>query len=79
MNLDDLPPFLRCGECPYKHFLSLNRALDNSWSIGYIEMREMTCIPGLAINWCENIDEAIERMTHALKRRSQRAKRNETK
>lgn len=68
MNLQDLPPYLLCGYCDTRHFLCINRCVDGSWAIGYVNFDDGSTIGGLGINHCESVREACIRMSAAINR-----------
>jgi hypothetical protein len=39
VTVEDLPPYLYCDGCSFKHFLTLNKDIQGHWSAAYIAYR----------------------------------------
>lgn len=72
MTLEQLPAYLYCPDCDDKHFLAINKAVDDSWSAGYMSFYSNEII--LAINSCVDLNEVAARLTFSLERWRKRNK-----
>lgn len=67
-QLESLPAYIYADCCRDRHYLTLNRAIDGSWTAGYVEFEGGTCVSGLALNGSDTVEEAVKRLDFALKR-----------
>lgn len=68
IKIEDLPPFVKAPCCGNFHYLTLNRCIDGTWSIGYLDFESNDAVQGLALNNSSTVDEALLRMDYAIKR-----------
>ena len=66
--IEQLPHHIECLDCELRHFLTVNRASDGTWSAGYIAYADDGERVVLPINDAENLDEVALRLSIRLKR-----------
>lgn len=73
-SLDDLPPYIMCGQCPLPHYLHTRRTAEGRWQTGYVNDEGWAIID---LDRSDNLHEAAIRVDAAIHRFHIKQKRND--